>query len=249
MKPAALRLLCLLLAVVVVNAGEAAPPAADLPATILSDLTAADAARQAEAGERQSWELEAQRLRLLADRLDDEVGHAQEQAAHRQRELAAGRSALLAVAAERGQLDDLHGELARYAATLRSGLGALARRHAPGAVVIASEEASPEADFDAAVQALDRSLRAAGQVSVEVIEGRLDGVARAVTMLRIAGVGWWCDLAGDGAGWVRPENGPPRLEACADSGDREAIRRAVAIAEGRRLPEPVRLPLPPVGPP
>lgn len=227
----------------IMSAADAPSPAG----TMLTDLTAANRARADLAHDESEWR--GERARLLAviaaaraegERLDREAATAEAERDARRAELArlGTTSELMAVRVTLGEAGE------RVAARLAG----LAAKLSPGAVTPpAAGDAEP---FAAAAIALDAAERATTQVTTEVVVGELNGARSAAKVLRVAGAAaWWVSLDGAQAGTVSVEGGAVRLTPAADNAQRDAIRGALAMVEGRKPPAPVLLPLPAEGAP
>ncbi len=209
--------------------------AADPAAAILDELRAANQARADLAREEAAWSAEQQRLQALiaattaeTDRLAVVVGQAE-------RECNAARDALVALGGA-GDLDDLRVRLASAGAAAMARLRALAATVLPGIIRLGEDEG-----FDAAIAALERAELAAGAVTVEVVSGQRNGRTEAVKLLRVAGAAaWWVSLDGAAAGTAAMRDGTLLLLQTSDQSD--AIRAALAQAEGRATPTIVVLP-------
>ena len=105
--------------------------------------------------------------------------------------------------------------------------------------------ASGETDaFTVAAVALDASERAAALVTTEVVVGELRGARGAAKVLRVAGAAaWWVSLDGKQAGTVTVAAGVVRLTPALTDDQRDAIRSALAMVEGRTPAAPILLPL------
>lgn len=234
----------LILLMIACQLGAADTP--DAATLVLEELRAAQLARSAQAREIQEWRQEQERMAVLHDTVAAEIAALEATARQDTDQTAAVRRDLEVCAAERRALETTRAALRIQALSITTTLATVARRAVPGAVTIPAGNADPALAFDEAVRCLDGTERAGAASAVELVEGRLAGQPRAVKLLRVGGLGWWADLDGDQAGVVVPsETGqPPALEPCADAGRVEDIRRAIAMVEGRRVPELLRLPVP-----
>lgn len=216
--------------------------AAEAPSNpIIADLAAADQARSAEAAERQQWAIERERANALAAAITTDIAR-HETALERLRAAGAEAEAWKRESAARHhRLAQITDAVRAIDASLRECLQAWARRLPPGAVQ------QPEPGAGDVVESLERALvafetgeKAAAAVSVELIEGKLDGQPRAVKMLRAGGAAWWADLEGKNAGIVEIADGDVRLIPADGAPE---IRQAIAIAEHRRPPHVIALPI------
>jgi hypothetical protein len=218
----------------------------DAATQVLEELRAAQSARSAQARELQEWRQEQERMAVLHDTVAAEIAALEAAARQDAGQTAALRRELEACAAERRALEATRAALGVQAQAITAALAESARRAVPGAVTIPAGNVDPTVAFDEAVRCLDSTERAAAAIAVELVEGRLAGQPRAVKLLRVGGLGWWADLDGNQAGVAVPSGTgePPVLEPCADAARGEDIRRAIAMVEGRRVPELLRLPMP-----
>lgn len=210
--------------------------AADPAAATLDELRAANAARAELARETAAWQAEEQRLSALiaATRHEAERLARAATAAEAEQAAAAQRLAALDGAAVAEALRD---RLAIAGAAAAQRLAALAATLPPGIV-----QPGDDQGFDAVARALDAAERAAAAVAVEVVTGTRDGRTEAVKLLRVAGAAaWWVALDGSAAGTAARREGALHLTAVpGPPGD--AIRAALAQAEGRAQPGIVVLP-------
>jgi hypothetical protein len=244
--PAAMHARCpflLLGSLALVSAAELPSPSG----AILENLAAANRARADLAADESDWRGERARLQAViaaaraeGERLDRDAATAEAERDARRAEL--GRlgttSELLAVRATLGEAGE----------RVAGRLAGLAARLAPGAVT--PPPAGDAEPFAAAAIALDGAERATTQVTTTVVVGELNGARAAAKVLRVAGAAaWWVSLDGKEAGTVSVEGGEVRLKPAADDGQRDAIRSALAMVEGRKPPAPTLLPLPTEGAP
>jgi hypothetical protein len=226
-------------------AGVAWGADADPAATTLEQLRAANAARSAEAREWQAWQVESERTYALLDAVQGQVARLRAEATAAREAAAKLRQESDAAGETKRQLARLDGVFAAQADAIAQGLDRARAASVPGAVPAAEAGGEARTRFAAAVRALETAERAAAASEVEVVEGDLEGQARAVTVLRLAGRGWWCEIDGARAGMVEPQaGGRPKLVEVRDAQAAEAIRRAIAIAQGARPPELLLLPVP-----
>ena len=131
--------------------------------------------------------------------------------------------------------------IAEAAGILRTKLQAAVLTLPPGALVVPADDT-----IEAAVKAIELSERALGQISVEIAAGHRIGdpvgLRTAVRLLRAGSLAWWTVLDGQESGSAAMVEGRLELTPTADDFDRDQIRRAIAIAEGRASGEPVSLP-------
>lgn len=227
----------LTVAVVVLRAAE------DPAAHALEQFRAANLARAELAREEAAWRLERERLAALtaaaraeAQRLAAEADEAESQLAESERARAAIGDA--------SDLDRLRSRLGEAGGELAQRLQALARTTVPGAVAPPAQDAGGDADFEAALRALEAAEHAAASVGLEIVTGTRGGRRETVKMLRVAGAAaWWVSLDGAAAGPARMDGGALVLED-ADVAGRAAIILALAQAEGRGHADIALLPAP-----
>lgn len=213
--------------------------------SVLAELRAADAARADLARETNAWRVDQERDRALlagvsaqAARLRADAAAAREAAARHEREAeAAGES--------RRRLEALEVVFTAQAEAIVAALARARDASVPGAVPPVDAASEPRQRFAAALRALEAAERAAAVISVGIAEGELAGARRAVTVLRVGGLGWWSAIEGDAAGVVVPRSGALPQLIPSDAAGADAVRRAIAIARGARAPELLLLPLPP----
>jgi hypothetical protein len=234
-----------LLACLIAGSASVAWSAEPDPAgTAFDQLRAANAARSAEAREWQAWQIESERTYALLDAVQGQVARLRADATAAREAAAKVRQETEAAGETRRQLARLDTVFAAQADAIGQGLDHARAASVPGAVPTMGDGGDARTRFANAVRALETAERAAAATEVEVVEGDLEGQARAVTVLRIAGRGWWCEIDGARAGMIEPQAGRAKLVEVRDAAAAEAIRRAIAIAQGARPPELLLLPVP-----
>ncbi len=212
----------------------AALAAADPAAAVLDQLQAANRARADLAREEAAWTGERQRLAALIAATAAETARLEREAAAAETRREAARSALAALGPA-AELESLRVRLAEAGASAAGRLRALAAIVPPGVVALGDDTG-----FDAVARMLEAAERAAATVTVEVVTGTRDGRAEAVKLLRVAGAAaWWVSLDGRTAGTAAMRDGTLVLSVAAGA---DAIRQALAQAEGRGQPAIVVLP-------
>lgn len=208
--------------------------AADPATAVRAELQAANRARAELAREESAWTAERQRLTALIAATTAETERLEREAASAAARRDAARAAITALGSA-AELDALRTRLAEAGAAAAGQLRALAATVPPGVIALGDD-----LSFDAVVRVLEGAERAAATVTVEVVTGSRDGRAEAVKLLRVAGAAaWWVSLDGRTAGTAAMRDGKLVLTAAAES---EAIRAALAQAEGRGQPSIVVLP-------
>lgn len=210
---------------------------------VLETLRATDELRQTEAQEAARWEEESARLQLLL-RAHEEATEAAEAERHRTQEMLQ-RLRREAPPAPEAVLASLESAADRAASAIETGLDELGQSAPPGLVPSPDRNGDGTAGdrLDRALHRLERTERSAGSIEVLVIQGELEGEARAVELLRFGGVtAWWRSLDGTEGGEAETVDGKVTLHARTEPGILEAIARAAAIAKGRRAPELLLLP-------
>lgn len=206
---------------------------------VLSELQAANAARLETGRRRQAIDqarmelaAEAARLELEAARLEAETLELRGQT----RELEGQLGPLEARSRALAELER------QVAERIFRALEDLSRTVPPGVVPAAPEDPS---DLQAALDRLERTERQLRSVSVEVVEGRLNGEPTGVELLRFGGAAaWWASLDGEEAGWARMTE----MGLVLEKGPQDLVSRvsaALQMAKGRSTALPIALPLPP----
>lgn len=221
-------------------AAEATGPA--LVAQVQEELRAANEARSRQGAEVQAWHLEQERLATAVDGLQAEIARVEQ-------ELAAAESERIALRAEQekrgsGAVPAAQQALAAAARTTRARLQEAAGGVPPGVVTVPADDT-----LDGVLKALELSERAAGQVVVEIAAGHRVGGAddprTAVRLLRAGALAWWMALDGRDGGTAAMVAGRLELTPVTEVAERDAIRRAIAMAEGRAAVELIALPVVP----
>jgi hypothetical protein len=208
--------------------------AADPAATVLAELQAANRARADLAREESAWTVERQRLTALVAATEAETARLERETASALARRDAARAAIASLGSA-AELEALRTRLAEAGAAAAGRLRALAATVPPGVIALGDDTG-----FDAVVRVLEGAERAAATVTVEVVTGLRDGRAEAVKLLRVAGAGaWWVSLDGLAAGTAVMRDGRLALSVTAGA---DAIRQALAQAEGRGQPAIVVLP-------
>jgi len=218
---------------------EAGGQAAAVPQQVQAELEAAHQARSDLAEETRAWTAEKQRLDLLlsavrrrTERLEAE---AKEAAAARD-ELKKKRDTL---SADTQRLETVRTLLDALSERLEKDLQALAAGALPGLVPpdAAAGVTDPARRLDAAVARLEETESRLATVTVEIVTGVLDGREVTVKLLRAGdAAAWWIALDGDRAGTARADGDRLVLTPVDAPEAAEAIRKAVAVAEGRAAP-------------
>ncbi len=225
--------------------GAEPAPAVDGAAAALEDLRAANVARAGLAREWQEWQAESERTYALLDTVQSQVSRLRADAANAREATATLAQEVATAGASRRRLDALDEVFSAQARAIDAALARAKSASAPGAVSVPSGEGEPRAAFAAAIRALEAAERSASTSAVEIAEGMLDGQRRAVTLLRVAGLGWWSEIDGPRSGVATPAgaDAPPTLEVVSDPAFAQAIRHAIATTQGSRPPELFVLPL------
>ncbi len=221
---------------------EAGTRAAPVVAQVHEDLRVANDARSRQGAELQAWHLEQERLATALDGVQAEIARVEQELA-----VAEAERITLRATQERhgsGAVPVAQQVLADAARTTRARLQEAAASAPPGLVSLPADDS-----IDAVVKAIELSNRAAGQVAVELAAGhRQDAppdARTAVRLLRAGALAWWMTLDGSDGGTAEMVAGRLELSALADAAERSAIRRAIAMVEGRAAAELVVLPLAP----
>lgn len=219
-----------------------------MPDQVMAELQAADAARMQLLEERNEWQMEKERLELLAqtlrrqaDELDSRTAQSRERLAELERMRSERQAALQ-------QRDRILKAVDRAAEQIEGELALLEESSPPGLVPPAgADDAAASKPIDrlaGAVRRLDEAAARLQTSSVELVTASLDGRETAVRLLRVGGVAaWWMTLGGDRAGPAATEEAQPVLLTGASEADVRAIRQAFAIAERRAVPRWTVLPL------
>lgn len=227
-------LLLLLSSVTVCAAAEG-----ELLTKIREDLRAANEARSRQGAEVAAWRAESDRLAVAIDGLQAELKRAQQELAIAESERDGLHLDHQRVGA--GDVPAAQKVITAAAAAVRVKMQAAALTLPPGALVVPADDS-----LDAAIKAIELSERALAQITVEISAGHrsgdASGIKTAVRLLRAGSLAWWSVLDGPEAGTAAMVDGRLELTPTADDHDREQIRRAIAIAEGRSASEPVSLP-------
>ncbi len=203
---------------------------------IQADLRAANEARRAEADALSAWRQDQARLRAERDALRVELERLRQQRS-------AAEQATREADAARAALRLIEDPVAAASLTVAALLRRSAPQQLPGAVVVPASD-----DLTEVAKALDLTRRAATQVTVEIVAGHLagtpDGEVQAVRLLRLGNLlAWWEALDGSAAGTAFQQDGTRLLlRPITDDGHIRAIRRAIAMAEGRLANDLVELP-------
>lgn len=211
----------------------------DLVSAVREDLRAANEARSRQGTEVAAWRAESDRLAVAIDGLQTELKRAQQELA-----VAESQRDLLRIEHQRlgaGDVPAAQKVIAEAAGALRTKLQAAALTLPPGTLVVPADDT-----IEAAVKAIELSERALGVINVEIAAGHRIGdpvgSKTAVRLLRAGSLAWWTVLDGQESGSASMVDGRLELTPTADDVDRDQIRRAIAIAEGRASGEPVSLP-------
>lgn len=211
----------------------------DLVSAVREDLRAANEARSHQGTEVAAWRAESDRLVVAIDGLQTELKRAQQELA-----VAESQRDLMRIEHQRlgaGDVPAAQKVIAEAAAALRIKLQAAALTLPPGTLVVPADDT-----IEAAIKAIELSERALSQISVEIAAGHRIGdpvgSKTAVRLLRAGSLAWWTVLDGQESGSAAMVDGHLELTPTADGFDRDQIRRAIAIAEGRASGEPVSLP-------
>lgn len=208
--------------------------AADPAAAVLDELQAANRARADLAREEASWAAERQRLAALIAATAADTARQEREASSAEVRRDAARAAIAALGSA-ADLEALRTRLAEAGASAAGRLHSIAATVPPGVVALGDDTS-----FDAVVRVLEGAERAAATVTVEVVTGTRDGRPEAVKLLRVAGAAaWWVSLDGRAAGTALMRDGTLVLTVAAEA---DAIRQALAQAEGRGQPSIVVLP-------
>lgn len=208
--------------------------AADPATAVLDELQAANRARADLAREEAAWTAERQRLAALIAATAADTARLEREASSAETRRDAARAAIAALGSAT-DLDALRSRLAEAGASAAGRLRAFATSLPPGVIALGDDTG-----FDAVARVLEGAERAAATVTVEVVTGTRDGRGEAVKLLRVAGAAaWWVSLDGRAAGTALMRDGTLTLTVAAEA---DAIRQALAQAEGRGQPGIVVLP-------
>jgi len=209
-------------------------------------LRSANELRSQRSSEEQSWQLERERQELLLATLADELKRIETKRD-------ALDSQISALEVERppemtkdaNQLESLMTELASH---IERELERRAPTLPPGALPTPLiTRGTPAETLASAMKSISEAERRAGQVSIELVEGTLDGQARSVELLRLGGLAaWWTSLDGGEAGSASMVDGKLSLQLETNSATRDSISQAIRIARGRSAPSLVTLPYVPI---
>jgi len=217
-----------------------------VPDQVLRELRAASRARSQLLKEEQAWAMGKEKLLLLKSAIESEAQRHAELAADAKRQESALRAGSAQLAAQSDRLVLVEAMIDALAQRLETALDDLDERCLPG--LIPPDQAAaildPGQRLTAAAQRLAQAKHRAETSSVEIVSGRLGPRTLTVKLLRLGAVAaWWVSLDERQAGTARAEPGGLTLTVAATPEDAAAIRRALAIAEGRAAPEWVVLPM------
>ncbi len=211
----------------------------ELLTKIREDLRSANESRSRHGSEVAAWRAEADRLLAAIDGLEGELKRAQQDLAVAESER--DRLRLEHQRLGSGDVPAAQKIIVEAAGQLRTKMQAAALTLPPGTLVVPADDS-----IEAAVKAIELTERALGQITVEIAAGHRIGdpvgAKTAVRLLRAGSLAWWTVLDGQESGTAVMIEGRLDLTPTADDHDREQIRRAIAIAEGRAAGEPVSLP-------
>lgn len=230
-----------------VGLSAAEPPPPDPVSLALEQLRAANEARSELARETAEWQVERDRLRAVIAATSAERDRLRADAESNEKLSAEAQTKLSALGAG-SDLQALEEQLARGAAVHWQRLQDLAAQVPPGIFPRNTTNApAGTGDFDSLAKALDAAERAATGVSVEFVVGQLNGQSTPIKLLRIAGAaGWWISLDETQAGPVELRKGVLELIPANRPDERQAIQKALHIAEGRSPASLVMVPLRPL---
>ena len=218
---------------------------------VMAELRAAGAARAQFLKEQQDWAAEKQKLKLLKTTVLGEAERHEAMAAKARQAEAGLRKRLAEQKARQRRLESIEAVIDTLCERLEKALAGLAKRSLPGVVPPdrAAGITEPGRRLAAGVERLEETRRRTRRAGVEVVGGSIEGRTTAVKLLRVGGVAaWWMSLDGKLAGTADVRDGRVLLTVAAEPQDVQAIRKALAIAEGRGTPDWTLLPVQPAAP-
>lgn len=229
----------------VLGAASSQPAGPALPEQVIAELRRANAARTQRLNEQQEWAMEAERLELLLATVNDEAARFTAEADQAAKDQAEFKKQLAALRARQERLEAIEEAIDTVCERLEEALDALAARSLPGLVPPdrAAGITEPDRRLAAGARRLEMAERRACKAAVEIVQGNLDGKTVTVKLLRLGGVSaWWLALDGDQAGTAAMAADVLTLRRADRPADVQAIRKALAIVEGRAAPDWVLLP-------
>ena len=217
-----------------------------IPDQVMAELRAANAARAELLREEQDWALEKARLELLRTTVHDEAERLGNEAEGARIEAAQLRAKAGILRAAQQKLELAEAMIDALAERLEQALDVLAGKSLPGLVPpdTAAGITDPGKRLAAGVQRLHMAEQQARKTGIELVTGNLGGRQLTVKLLRIGGTAaWWIALDGSQAGTASVRDGKLVLSTAQTPRDLEAIRKAFAVAEGRRAPDWALLPM------
>jgi len=224
---------------------NAARDAAPVPQQVQAELQAAHQARTHLAEETRAWTAEKERLDLLLSAVRRRTERLQAEAKEAEAARDELKKKLDTLSAETQRLETVRTLFDALSERLEKDLETLAAGALPGLVPpdAAAGVTDPARRLDAAVARLEETESRLATVTVEIVTGVLEGREVTVKLLRAGGAAaWWTSLDGDRAGTARREGDRLVLQTLAAPAAAEAIRKAVAVAEGRAAPDWTLLP-------
>ncbi len=209
-------------------------------------LRSANELRSQRSSEEQSWQLERERQELLLATLADELKRIETKQGTLKAQIATLEvERPTEIAKNANQIESLMTEIASH---IERELERRAPTLPPGALPTPLiDRGTPAETLASAMKSLSEAERRAGQVSIELVEGTLDGQARSVELLRLGGLAaWWTSLDGGQAGTASMVQGALTLQLEPNIATRDAISQAIRIARGRAAPSLVTLPYLPI---
>lgn len=231
----------ILLGVVIPCTTEDKPSEAEM---VIEQLRAADSARKTLLKERQEWELESQRLKLLVSTVNRKTDRYKKQAEQDLKRVAEYGEKDRQLADLRDRFQAVSKVVDQLASELKKELDTIDTESIPGFIAPHSEAATDSAGRLAeGIVRLTRSRQRGRESAVELVSGLHKENEITVHLIRAGGAAsWWISLDSKRAGTARREGDKLILSEAESKADAGEIIKAMEILKNRRSPEILILP-------
>ena len=230
---------------VICAVGTAAAQDVESPQQILDTLSKADRARSAESQAQAAWRQESQNLKALVASLQTALKQLKDQQAKEQSALSSEEAKAKALQDKEPPREALDAALTTLADEKEAKLNAFAAKLLPGIVPAAAttKTSSPLERLQDIARRLRTTKSELSKWDVAILDGQRGGKTVAVKVLRCGGVAaWWQSLDGSAQGVAAWDGNGLTLHDASNPESAKQIETALAIIEGRRVPELITLP-------
>lgn len=212
---------------------------------VISELKSANQARQTLLKERQQWQAEEQRLKLLISTIKDRIARYKSEIDDDNVLIGQLEEKGKKLASLRARLESLSSMIDKVSGWLEKRIDAIEADSLPGLIAPKTKSGYDSAgQFSAIFSRLTKSIERGADSAVELVAGHLGDKEITVKLIRAGGAAaWWVSLDGARSGHALMKESMLILTEAENEDVARRIMKVLAVLETRAAPEIVVLPI------